>query len=178
MKTAEQNYFELFGQSVGFDIDLANITETYRDLQRSVHPDRFANATDRERRISMQKASLINEAFRTLKDPLQRARYMLTLQGIDTNDETNTIMDGAFLMQQMELREALADIGNKAEPLQALDEFVQDVALRISKTIERLAEFLQIGDEQSNQQAFNLTMQMQFLYKLRDEAEEREEMLL
>src|SRR6185369_5500679 len=81
----------------------------YRDLQGRVHPDRFAASTEAERRVAMQWAALANEAYRTLRDPLERARYLLQLKGFDTGEESNTSMPTDFLMQQMEWREAAAE---------------------------------------------------------------------
>lgn len=172
-----KNYFELFGLPVSFEVDTSSLTERYRDLQRSVHPDRFANATDRERRLSMQQASLINEANRALKDPLQRARYLLSLHGVDIHDESNTVMDGMFLMEQMELREELDAITGKNDPLSALAEFIASIESRISERVQKLAGlFADINDEHL-QQAHGLSLQLQFLYRLREEAESREESL-
>ncbi|MDZ4262005.1 MAG: Fe-S protein assembly co-chaperone HscB, partial [Pseudomonadota bacterium] len=105
-----QNYFELFGLPVSYDLDDNALTERYRDLQKVFHPDHFASASDQERRLSLQQAAQINSAYDTLRDPLARARYLLTLQGLEYNDESSTIRDMEFLEEQMELRERLADI--------------------------------------------------------------------
>ncbi len=172
-----KNYFELFGLPVSFELDTFNLTERYRDLQRSVHPDRFVNATDRERRLSMQQASLVNEAHRALKDPLQRARYMLSLQGVDINDESNTVMDGMFLMEQMELREELDAITGKDDPFTALSEFSASIESRIKERIEKLKTLFSEVSDENLQQAHALSLQLQFLYRLREEAESREESL-
>ncbi len=67
-----KNYFELFGLPVGFIVDTDALAENYRELQRVIHPDRYANASEQERRLSVQGASRINEAFETLKDPIGR----------------------------------------------------------------------------------------------------------
>jgi molecular chaperone HscB len=91
------------------------------DLQKQVHPDRFANASDKEKRLSMQQTSWINEAQATLKDPVLRATYLLKLKGVDINLENETTMDSGFLMQQLEMRERLENISSEAEPLDALD---------------------------------------------------------
>ena len=106
-----QNHFELFGLPVAFDVDAQQLAERYRELQRILHPDRYANASDRERRLSIQHAAQVNEAFQTLKSSLRRARYLLQLKGVEFDDEKETHLDPAFLMEQMELREALADQG-------------------------------------------------------------------
>ena len=115
-----KNYFELFGLPVGFRLDKAALSERYRELQRVVHPDRFASGSDQERRISLQQATLVNEAFESLKDPLKRAQYLLQLNGIH-DEGRETTKDTAFLMEQMELREALAEARHQADPHAALD---------------------------------------------------------
>ena len=172
-----RNYFELFGIPVSFEIDNAVLTERYRDLQRSVHPDKFANATDRERRLSVQQAALINEAFQALKSPLTRARYLLELNGLAINDESNTIMDGAFLMQQMELRESLEEIGGKRD-IDALGGFMDDVAAQRRQLVERLTALFAGASKDELAEAHKLTLQMQFLDKLLAEAEALEETML
>jgi molecular chaperone HscB len=103
----KQNHFELFGLAQRFDLDLPALDARYRELQREVHPDRFASAPQADQRVSMQLATRVNEAYRTLKSPLARAQYLLQLQGVDPQFETNTAMPADFLAGQMELREAL-----------------------------------------------------------------------
>lgn len=104
-----QDFFALFGLPRAFRIDLALLDKVYHDLQSKVHPDRHAHLPETERRLSMQWATQVNEAYRTLKNPLQRARYLLLLNGVDTEHESNTSMPAAFLMEQMEWREAVAE---------------------------------------------------------------------
>jgi len=103
------NHFELMGLPAAFAVDAERLERGYRDLQSRVHPDKFASASPAERRVSMQWATRANEAYRTLRDPVARARYLLSLKGFDTGEETNTAMPPDFLMQQMELREAAAE---------------------------------------------------------------------
>jgi molecular chaperone HscB len=74
-----------------------------------VHPDRFAHAGEAERRLAMQWATRANEAYQTLKRPLERAKYLLHLAGHDLQAESNTAMPADFLMEQMEWREAVAE---------------------------------------------------------------------
>lgn len=104
-----KNHFALFGLPVDFNVDLPSLDRTYRDVQREVHPDRFANAPDAEKRVAAQWATQANEAYRVLKSPLARGRYVLHLNGIDTEEESNTAMPVPFLMQQMEWREAVVN---------------------------------------------------------------------
>jgi molecular chaperone HscB len=102
-----QSHFELFGLPVAFSLDKQALEKAYREIQAQVHPDRFAHAGDAERRASLQWTTRVNEAYRTLKDPVQRGRHLLELHGVDVAFETNTQMPTDFLMQQLELREEL-----------------------------------------------------------------------
>ncbi|MDP3539656.1 MAG: Fe-S protein assembly co-chaperone HscB [Azonexus sp.] len=106
------DHFALFGLNRGFRLDLSDLDSRFRDIQAQVHPDRFANAGDAERRISMQWATHANEAYQTLKKPLERAKYLLHLIGHDIQAENNTAMPAEFLMEQMEWREAVMDARN------------------------------------------------------------------
>ena len=95
------NHFDLLGIPVAFRLEAPELERRYRELQTRVHPDRFAAGTDIERRLAMQWATRANEAYRTLRDPVDRARYLLQLRGYDTGEESNTAMPADFLMQQM-----------------------------------------------------------------------------
>jgi molecular chaperone HscB len=88
---------------------LSDLDSRYRDIQARVHPDRFVNAGDAERRLSMQWATHANEAYQTLKKPLERAKYLLHLAGHDIQAENNTAMPADFLIEQMEWREAVME---------------------------------------------------------------------
>src|SRR4051812_19028793 len=101
------NPFELFDLQPAYAIDAAALDDAYRGLQTLIHPDRYAQAGDAERRASMQMTTRVNEAYRALKDPVQRAKHILELHGVDVGFETNTQMPTDFLMQQLEMREEL-----------------------------------------------------------------------
>ena len=77
-----QNHFELFGLPVAFDIDSQQLAERYRELQRTLHPDRYASASAQEQRLAVQYSGLVNEAYSTLNRPLSRALYLLGLAGV------------------------------------------------------------------------------------------------
>lgn len=170
-----QNFFELFGLPVSFELDSQQLSERYRDLQRAVHPDKFANASDRERRLAVEKAALINEAFQTLKSPMNRARYMLEMRGVDFNSERETHLDPMFLMEQMELREALGEVKSAADPLMALAKSMDDIRKRHKAMIVELAELLK--DESKTADGKQAVQKLQFLDKLQQEAEAIEEQL-
>jgi molecular chaperone HscB len=111
------SHFELFGLAPAFGLDKEALEKAYRDIQSRVHPDRFAHAGDAERRASLQWTTRVNEAYRALKDPVQRGKHILELHGVDVAFETNTEMPTDFLLRQLELREELeAATGGKDAP--------------------------------------------------------------
>ena len=118
-----QNHFELFNLPQQFAVDAGALDSAYRDVQSRVHPDKFVNATDAEKRVAMQWATRANEAYQTLKNPQKRAQYLCELHGVDLQTESNTAMPMAFLMQQMEWREELGDAraAKDSDALDALD---------------------------------------------------------
>jgi molecular chaperone HscB len=169
-----KNYFELFGLPITFDLDVADLTARYRDLQRRFHPDRFASASEPERRLSLQLTAQVNAAFQTLKDPVARARYLLGLQGVDTGEDTDTAMDTAFLMEQMELRESLAEAREAADRHVRLESLRQRVDEEFEARSAQLRTRFMENSEQARRQARNLVREMQFLQKLAHEVEELE----
>ena len=121
------NFFELFKLPVSYDVDLNQVQRIYMALQKQLHPDKFANGSDQEKRLSMQQTSLINEAQATLKDPVLRAGYLLELKGIDFSMENETTMDAAFLMSQLEMREKLEHVKKEDDPLTVLDSIAKEI---------------------------------------------------
>ncbi len=172
------NHFELFGLPVSFSIDTAGLADRYREMQRAVHPDRFANAPERERRLSMQRAAQINEAYQTLRSTLQRARYLLRLQGMDFNDERATTVDPAFLMEQMELRDALSELKSASDPMTSLAVIQKSITTRQRQLETEFESLFGNGDAASLQQAIQTVHKLQFMEKLAQEAETLEEDLL
>jgi molecular chaperone HscB len=162
-----QNHFELFKLPARFDIDLAALDAAYRDVQGRVHPDRFVNAGDTEKRVAMQWATRANEAYQTLKNPLLRARYLVELNGIDLQTESNTAMPMDFLMQQMEWREALGE-ARAARDGEALDEL--DAQLRHERK-QRLGQIARELDAGNYGQAAQDVRALMFLDKFGDEVQ-------
>ncbi len=169
-----KNYFALFELPEHYDLDAADLAERYRELQRVVHPDRFANASEQERRLAVQGASHINEAFETLKQPLSRARYMLALRGIDLNAKQETTSDAMFLMEQMELREALAEARAQDDPFAVIDRVMNRLGEQRKTLIAAFPGQFEDGGESSLDAARENVRKLQFLEKLRSEAENLE----
>ena len=168
------NFFELFDLPVTFEIDKQLLAERYRELQKSVHPDKFANASDQEKRLSVQIAAHINQANQTLKSAQQRARYILELRGVEFDDEKDTSLDPMFLMEQMELREAL----ESAEDTDALDKVLDALKSTRSDIMGVLSDKLKSDKSGDLVSAKQEVQKLQFLSKLEQEAEALEEKLL
>ena len=163
-----KNHFELLGLPARYALDAANLERGYRDLQSQVHPDKFAAASEPERRVAMQWAARANEAYRTLRNPVERARYLLGLNGFDTEEETNTSMPADFLMQQMEWREAAAQARSTrdAQELERLHAALSESRAEMLNLLERAL------DRDANFDAgCSLVRKLRFLDKLDEEIE-------
>jgi molecular chaperone HscB len=168
------NHFELFDLQAGFAIDLDQLDRHYRKLQSEVHPDKFAAASPAERLRSMQLATHVNEAYQTLKSPITRARYLLHLHNVDTLEETNTAMPAAFLMQQMEWREAIEEASD-ARDIDALDRLLHELRHEGATLEQKL--HATIDQQPDFAQAAETVRKLRFLDKVRVEIEQAIEAL-
>lgn len=167
-EAVQQDYFSLFDLPRQQALDVNRLETLYRDIQAKVHPDKHAHLSDAEKRLAMQWATRVNEAYLTLKDPLRRARYLLELAGHDAQLETNTAMPAGFLMAQMELREAVVD-AKEAEDTVALDEQHRRIRGEIRGAYSELQKALDAGD---HAQAGELVRQLMFQEKLLHEIDD------
>lgn len=165
-----QNYFEIFGLPIDFNVDSDQLAERYRELQKELHPDRFASSTDQEKRLSMQWSALVNTGKETLQAPLPRAIYMLELRGLTVDH--NPRLPPEFLMQQIELREELEELEESSAPLDGLDKF----KARLNGTLNELGATFAATDD--DERSLRLVYEMQFLTKLLIAADQLEEKLL
>lgn len=165
------NFFEIFAIPVACQVDSSQLQSKYLKLQQEFHPDRYASSGDTEKRLAVQTASLINQAYDTLKSPLERAQYLLELKQIDASQDSHITSDGAFLMEQIELREALSDVRDSADPFAALDSLRNGVE---SSYIEQQNQFQAQYQASDFDHAFNTVAKMQFSTKLLDEIEQLE----
>jgi molecular chaperone HscB len=144
-----QDYFALFGLPARYRFDPAELDAAYRKLQTEVHPDRFAAAGDDERRLALQSSSRVNEAYRALRSPLERAHYLLLLRGVDALAETDTALPPEFLEQQLECRESMAEAVARrdAGALTALQKSVEDAAAELERSLAEQLDLPEIPTE-------------------------------
>ena len=167
MQDSSSNHFSLFGLPATFAIDTALLDQRYRQLQSEVHPDKFAAASSTEKLRSMQWATSANEAYRTLKNPAARARYLLELQGVHTDEESNTAMPADFLMQQMEWREAIEE-ARDAKDLTALDKLLNEIQ-GAAKELQQALEQQLGGTSPELSAAAGSVRKLSFIDKLRED---------
>ncbi|MCI1192874.1 Fe-S protein assembly co-chaperone HscB [Calidifontimicrobium sp. SYSU G02091] len=159
--------FTLFALPRRFALDVAELDAHRRMLQAQVHPDRFAAQGAAAQRVAMQWSVRVNEAYRRLRDPLQRAAYLCELAGVPVGLHDNTAMPPAFLLQQMQWREALAEAGDAAA-IEAID---AEVAAAQRRMLDDLAR--QIDDEGDFAAAAGTVRALMFVARFRDDVARR-----
>jgi len=169
-----KTHFELFGLPQAFRIDMGRLDQAYREMQTQVHPDKFAHLGDQERRMSMQWATHANEAYQILKNPLSRARYLLHLHGVDTQEESNTAMPADFLMAQMEWREAIME-AKEAQDVDDMEALHHRLRGEVRAQHDELGQLL---DEQADYEtASGLVRKLKFMEKLGEEIDNALELM-
>lgn len=170
-----ENFFTLLDLPRQYAVDVPELTRRYRALQQTIHPDRFSAGAERDRLLAVQKSAQINEAYEVLRSPTRRAAYLLKLAGVNEDLSALTFRDNSFLMQQMELREELSELGAATDPEAALEQFYADVDQVLNQQQRQFASAIDREDFTAAKDSY---AKMQFLDKLRYEAEQKESELL
>ena len=158
-------YFNLCQLEPSFNIDTEALEQTYRALAARFHPDKFASASAFEQKQAVMMSSTINDAYRTLKSPIDRAAYLLKSQNIDADAPEHTSFSPEFLMQQMEWRETLMDaqMEQNHDAIRALDQEIQEVQSNLYQDLQQAFE------QQDYESAAQWVRHGRFLNKLRNE---------
>lgn len=168
------DYFTLFGLPAQYQLDTQALSLRFQDLQRQYHPDKFASGTQAEQLAAVQHSANINQAWQTLRHPLMRAEYLLSLHGFDLSSEQHTVRDTAFLMEQLELREELDEIEQTKDEVR-LEGFIKRVKTMFETRRRLMVEQL---DSETWDRAADTVRKLRFLDKLQSSAEQLEEKLL
>ena len=171
------NYFQLFNIEASFDVDIQQLSSSYQTLQKTVHPDKFAHASDQEQRIAVQKSAHINDAYQTLKNPLQRAKYMLVQRGVEMPNEQHSFQDTSFLMRQMELREMLEDVRHAGDIDAALLEVQRVLSTEYLQLSQIMRTQISENNAASNSAACDNLRKLKFYQKLNVEVDRLEDSL-
>ncbi len=172
MISLQASDFELFGLPTAFALDRAQLDLQWKSLQREAHPDRFASEGAAAQRVAMQWSVRINEAYNRLKDPLKRAAYLCELHGAAVNAENNTSMPPAFLMQQMEWREALDDckvLKDSQAQIEALESLLEEVEASRAQVLSQAAAFIDV--DQNYTAAVGQVRALMFIEKFASEVQ-------
>ena len=157
------DHFLLFGLPRRYALDEAALTRRYHEVQASVHPDKYADQGDSQRRLAMQWTTRINEAYQTLRQPLRRARYLLSLVDIDADQGRE--MDGEFLLQQMDWRERVAE-ARGAWDVALLEDLLDQAKKNMAQQYRQLAAEFENYPQLGGGRAVVLLRQLMFQEKL------------
>jgi molecular chaperone HscB len=171
------NYFQLFNIEVSFDVDLQLLSSSYQTLQKAVHPDKFAHSSEQDQRIAVQKSAHINDAYQTLKNPLQRAQYILVQRGVEMPNEQHSFQDTSFLMRQMELREMLEDVKHSGDVDAALFEVQRVLSTEHLELSQQMRVQISENNAASNSAACDNLRKLKFYQKLNVEVDRLEDSL-
>ena len=156
-----QNFFNLLQCPETFVIDLEKLDQNYQNIQKEIHPDRFASFSDEAKLESVKKTAQVNDAYQTLKSPIRRAEHLLQLRGINIHDEKYTAVPQAFLMQQMEWREELETHKHNKLALEAL---ATDIEKTKNEMVNKLPDFFK--DKDHLDRAIETTRELNFIEKI------------
>jgi molecular chaperone HscB len=171
------NYFEIFGLDISFTLDLKKLSERFQAIQKSVHPDRFTHASSQDQMLAVKKSTAVNDAYETLKNPIKRAEYILSLRGVELPSEQMTFSDNMFLMRQMELREMLAEIKFADDTDAAIFEVNQVLDTEFQQLFKAMQVSLEANTESANKDACESLRKLKFYQKLHLELDRLEDQL-
>lgn len=172
MQSLNSNYFQLFNLPETCALDQELLAAEYRKQQGEVHPDRFASAEESERLRAVQLSSYLNEAYETLKSPLRRAAYLLSLNGVDVEQVNQSDLSMELLLEQIQLRERLDELPADESALTDLEALRGEVTEKLERREKHFAERFEL---QKFDEAKQLYHELQFLFKLLSEIDAGEE---
>jgi len=180
------DYFAVLGLPAKYDVDLGAAEAAFKQLSRQVHPDRFATGDPRARRASLARTVQLNEAWRTIKDPLRRAEYMLGKAGVDAGSESaktaeDTDVDAtvevapppAFLMEILELHDELIAARRGGDDVKVAF-MTADMRERLGACMHTIAAGLAGGSREQLGEAGRALVALRYYRRFLDEAEQRE----
>ena len=130
-----QDYFSVFSLPRKLNLDTAELQRAFYAKSRRLHPDNFATASPAQQQWSLEQTSLLNDAFRTLKDPIERTKYLLELEGVQLEEQSSNATvaareNGAEKKQVVppELLEEVFELNMQLQELKMAKQMGQDEA--------------------------------------------------
>ncbi len=179
------DYFRVLGVPQAFAVDMSDLERRYKETTKILHPDRFARADPTARRASLERSIQLNEAWRTLKDPVRRAEYLLSLHGVEVGEragggrpdqsgaQVTVPVPQSLLMEVLDLRETLAEAQAKKDS-RAIDALLAKVSGRVATVMDEVAKALAASPADLGAAAARLVMvryYRRFLYEARQIAD-------
>ena len=160
------DHFARLGLPAALETDAGALDKAYFARQRQWHPDRFVNKPPAERAKASVEAAALNDAYRTLKDPIDRAVYLAALKGVELPGDGKTIDDPELLMEAMETREEL----HEASSIEAIDSLAAKARDDIRQSLGGLASLFLANDKAAIRKAL---LRLRYLDKFAEEARAR-----
>jgi len=133
------NYFEVFGLPKLLNIDLKTLERKFHELSRKYHPDYFTTAAPPERQQALQMTATLNDAYRTLRHPVQRVEYLVELEGFKADGSK---VPKSFLMEVFEINEQIEEVkaGNAtSEQIATLRREIEERAARFDSQLKAVS---------------------------------------
>lgn len=165
----KKNYFELFGLPLQFEVEERELAERYKGLQRQLHPDTVAVADAGRKRFAAQASAHVNEAYRILRSPVDRAGYLLEQAGYKPDSGAGGQLPPEFLMQQIQLREELEAVPGTDNPRECLLELRERAEQEIQGYYDSFREQMRRRDYAA---AGDTVRKLQFFHRLQDDLDE------
>ncbi|GAA6218655.1 iron-sulfur cluster co-chaperone protein HscB, mitochondrial isoform X1 [Lates japonicus] len=159
-------YFKIMDCDCTFTLDTQKLQKRYLELQRSLHPDNFSQKSVKEQENSESQSALVNKAYKTLLKPLSRGLYMLELEGMHIEEGTDSGADSAFLMELMEINEAL----DEAQTPEKANEIGQDTKGKLADLTVQIDAALRKGELHT---AKALLAQMKYYANIEEKVKEK-----
>ncbi|KAH8380532.1 hypothetical protein KR009_011210 [Drosophila setifemur] len=164
------NYFDLLSFPAKFTLEPQKLTQSFRQLQTLVHPDKFSNKTSREQTNSADWSSLINKAYKTLLTPIERGQYLLQMEG-DEMPQDNSALNKEFLMAMMDRNEEVEE----AEDTQSLEALNAQLLKELEELTKKLSSLFEAKDLPGVKATL---VEMKYLLSIQNSIKQKQQSLL
>jgi len=138
------DYFEVFGLPRVLGIDLRALEKTFHELSRKYHPDYFSTASAAEKTQAVRMTALLNDAYRTLRQPVRRVEYLLSLYGLKSDGSK---VPQSLLMEVFEINERLEEVKAGAASTQEVDSLRAQIREKRERFDTEMQQASQVWDE-------------------------------
>ena len=171
----KQDFFQLYDLPRSYLIDLNQLQRHHRKLQQQFHPDRYVTAMAADQRLAVQVTAYLNQAFKTLKDPVSRGVYLLELAGLQPLAAENTQMPTDFLLQQIGFRESIEAVPEAMDQGKTISDLFNLLKHQVKEIV---AEFDDAYKAERLLEAEVAIRKLQFMARLQQQLQLQQEVLI